>query len=171
MGPNAPSEFSRLDKYILINGTLNFDIGCTEEEVLRDICELVCSSTSSELVCSSTSSELVCSSTSSELVCSSTSSELVCSSTSSELVCSSTSSELVCSSTSSELDLPKRLPQDIEFVKCIGKMCHISQTSPGFTWNGMAVKHLCGQGDLYVRLKRDITKREESACGFGHKRK
>ena len=117
MGPNAPSEFSRLDKYILINGTLNFDIGCTEEKVLRDICELVCSSTSSEL------------------------------------------------------DLPKRLPQDIEFVKCIGKMCHISQTSPGFTWNGMAVKHLCGQGDLYVRLKRDITKREESACGFGHKRK
>ena len=106
--------FSRLDKYILISGMLKFDIGCTEEEILRDICELICSSTFSEL------------------------------------------------------DLSRCLPQDIEFVKCIGKMCRISQTSPGFTWNGMAVKHLCGQGDLYVCLKRDVAKCEESTCGSGH---
>ena len=40
----------------------------------------------------------------------------------------------------------------------VGKMCRISQTSPG----GLAVKHLCGQGDLYVRLKRDVTTHEKS---------
>ena len=33
----------------------------------------------------------------------------------------------------------------------------MSQTAPGFSWCGAAIKHLCGQGDLYIRLKRDMT--------------
>ena len=45
---------------------------------------------------------------------------------------------------------------DLEFVKCSGKLCRIPQTATTFEWSGDAVKSLCGQGDLYVRLKRDF---------------
>ena len=47
---------------------------------------------------------------------------------------------------------------DLEFVKCSGKSCRIPQTAVEFEWNGEAVKSLCGQGDLCVRLRRDFSK-------------
>ena len=86
---------------------LKFGVGCTEEEILRDICEL------------------------------------------------SVAAHPV------ELDLSKCLPQDIEFViiKCIGKMCHISQTSPGFIWNGLAVKHLniCVNKAIFMFVLKEMS--------------
>ena len=42
---------------------------------------------------------------------------------------------------------------DFEFIKCTGKVCRVSETPENFQWTGRAIKHLCGQGDLYVRLK------------------
>ena len=47
---------------------------------------------------------------------------------------------------------------DLEFMKCSGKSCRIPQTAVEFKWNGEAVKSLCGQGDLCVRLRRDFSK-------------
>ena len=47
---------------------------------------------------------------------------------------------------------------DLEFVKCSGKSCRISQTAVEFEWNGEAVKSLCGQGDLCIRLRCDFAK-------------
>ena len=104
MGPNAPSEFSRLDKYILLNGMINFDLSASDEEIREDICELIRPSTTSGL------------------------------------------------------DLSTCKPDDLEFVKCSGKVCRIPETLSDFSWSGTAIKHLCGQGDLYVRLKNDVGK-------------
>ena len=47
---------------------------------------------------------------------------------------------------------------DLEFVKCSGKNCRIPQTAVEFEWNGEAVKSLCGQGDLCIRLRSDFSK-------------
>ena len=65
--------------------------------------------------------------------------------------------ELICTSEMSGLDLSDCEPADIEFVKCSGKVCRIPETTTSFTWNGSAIKHLCGQGDLYVRLCKDVS--------------
>ena len=97
MGPNAPSEFSRLDKYILLNGMINFDLSASDEEIREDII--------------------------------------------------------------SGLDLSTCKPDDTEFVKRSGKVCRIPETLFDFSWSGTAIKHLFGQGDLYVRLKNDVGKK------------
>ena len=109
MGSDNLSEFSRLDKYILLNGMVQFDLNSTETEILDNICNVITSS-----------------------------------------------------STSPEVDLSHCSPQDIEFIKCVGRICRVSQMAPDFTWSGTAVKHLCGQGDLYVRLKRDAVVNDDN---------
>ena len=38
----------------------------------------------------------------------------------------------------------------------MGKVCRIPDTISSFTSSGSAIKHLCGQGDLYVRLCTDV---------------
>ena len=87
MGTDAPAEFYRVDKNILLNGMLQFDISCNKDEVFEYVCDIITSFTGYQC-----------------------------------------------------------LPQDVEFIKCSGKMCGVSQTAPGFSWCGAAIKHLSGQG-------------------------
>ena len=102
MGPNAPSEFARSDKFVIVTGMLEFDHSALEEEIREDLVDLIRASKSSGC------------------------------------------------------DLSRCKAEDIEFVKCTGKVCRIPDTTSQFSWNGNAIKHLCGQGDLYVRLQNDV---------------
>ncbi len=61
-----------------------------------------------------------------------------------------------CSNT--DYNFPTFSTQDFEFVQMVGKVAQIPTTRPGFRWDGTAVKHLAGQGSVYIRLTRSLRK-------------
>ena len=49
-------------------------------------------------------------------------------------------------------------PGDFEFVKRTGHTFRVPDCAPGFQFNADALKTLAGQGDVYVRLTKDVPK-------------
>ena len=56
------------------------------------------------------------------------------------------------------LDTAMYSPNDFEFIKRSGHVFRVPNCAPGFQFNADALKTLSGQGDVYVRLTRDIPK-------------
>ena len=63
-----------------------------------------------------------------------------------------TNSELEC------IDTSKYGSSDFEFVKRSGYMFRVSECALNFQFNANALKTLAGQGDIYVRLTKDVLK-------------
>ena len=63
-----------------------------------------------------------------------------------------TNSEVEC------IDTSKYGPNDFEFVKRSGHTFRVPECAPGFQFNADALKTLAGQGDVYVRLTKDVPK-------------
>lgn len=73
-------------------------------------------------------------------------------------ICSTiTNSETEC------IDTSKYGPTDFEFVKRSGHTFRVPECAPGFQFNADALKTLAGQGDVYVRLTKDVPK-QKSEC-------
>ena len=56
------------------------------------------------------------------------------------------------------LETAEYTPSDFEFVKRSGHVFRVPDCAPGFKFNADALKTLAGQGDVYVRLTKDIPK-------------
>ena len=64
--------------------------------------------------------------------------------------------------TSDQLDVSQYGPNDFEFVKRSGHSFRIPDRAPGFKFSTEALKTLVGQGDVYVRLTKEIRKSDDS---------
>ena len=53
------------------------------------------------------------------------------------------------------------VPSDFEFMKCFGHTFRVPECALSFQFNFDALKMLAGQGDVYIRLTKDVSKEHD----------
>ena len=58
-------------------------------------------------------------------------------------------------------DISMHVPSDFEFMKCFGHTFRVPECALSFQFNFDALKMLAGQGDVYIRLTKDVSKEHD----------